>query len=456
MNPVSNVSNTSTQAPSSPGIGSGLNVNGIINKLVAVEAKPLQGLQKQKSHLQDEVGALGKLKSALSTFQGAVQSLNADQLQAHTATSGDKTKFTATADGSAATATYQIGVQRLAEAKQSLSKAFADANSTTIGSAGDKMTLQVGSGSSNSFTVTIGGKTLQGIRDAINNASHNAGVTASILHTNAGYQLVVSSDRTGTANAFTTSFSNSSGGTAADPLSLSATRSAADAKITVNGQTATRSTNTLSDVIQGLTLNLSGTNASGNTTSLTVGNDSSTVKKNIQAFVDAYNKVHKRLDSFKSGALSGDNTPALVRNRMLSVLNTPASGLGGAYSYLAGIGVAIQKDGSMGIDTSRLDAALNSDPRTVAKLFLDKTQGFAARLAAAAGQMAGPGGLVSTETQSIQNDVGQVQNRIDAEQHSLDLKRRSLRKQYTALDSLMGSMKSTQSFLTKQLASLPA
>ncbi len=456
MNPISHNSNTQLQAPSSPGIGSGLNVNSIINKLMTVEAQPLQALQTQQSHMQDQVSSLGKLKSALATFQGAMQGMNTDQLQAHTATSADKTKLTATANGSAATSTYRIGVSALASAKQALSKAFTDSGTTTVGTAGDRMTLQVGSGPSRSFTVDMGGKTLQGIRDAVNNAAGNQGVTASILHTNAGYQLVLSADQTGTANAFAASFTDGSGSAITDPLSLSTTQPPSNASITVNGQQVTRSTNTISDVIQGVTLNLAGTNASGSTTRVTVANDHSAVKKHIHAFVDAYNKLNKSLDNLQSGALSNDNTPALVRNQLLNVLNTPASGVSSTYSYLAGIGVAIQKDGSMGIDSTQLNNALNTDPRGTARLFLNSTQGFATRLADMARQLAGPGGLVSTETGAIQNDVSRVQDRIAGEQHNLDIKRHSLRKQYTALDSLMGTMKTTQSFLTKQLANLPA
>ncbi len=441
---------------SSPGIGSGLNVNSIISKLMSIESQPLQALQKQQSDLQSEVSALGTLKSALSTFQSAMQGMNADQLQAHTATSADTTKFTATADGSAANSTYQIEVSTLAAAKQSLSSAFADSGTTTIGNSGDQMTIQVGSSSSNSFTVSVGGKTLQGIRDAINNATDNKGVTASILNTNAGYQLVLSSDQTGTANAFTTSFTDSGGASIADPLSLSTTQSAADAVIKVNGQQATRSTNTISDVIQGVTLSLAGTDASGVTSTLTVANDQSTVKKNIQSFVDAYNALNKSLDKLQSGALSSDNTVSLLRSQLLGVLNTPASGVSTSYSYLAGIGVSIQKDGSMGIDSTQLDNALNTDPRGVAQLFLHDTQGFATRLGSLAQEMAAPGGLVDTETQSINNNISSLQNQIDTEQKNLDIKQQSLQAEYSSLDALMGTMQTTSSFLTQQLANLPA
>lgn len=437
---------------SSPGVGSGLDVSSIISKLIAVDSQPLQALQQQQSNMQSEVSALGTLKSALSTFQNAMQGLTSDQLQAHTATSADTTKFTATADGSAVASSYNIEVSALAAAQQDLSSAFTDSNTTTIGNAGDQMTIQVGS---NSFTVDTGGNTLQGICDAINNAADNAGVTASILNTDSGYHLVLTADQTGTANGFTTSFTDSSGAAISDPLSLSTSQAAADAVINVNGETATRSSNTISDVIQGVTLNLTGTDASGVSTGLTVSNDSSTVKKNIQTFVDAYNTLKGTLDKLSSGALSGDSTISVIRSQLFSVLNTPASGVSNSYSYLAGIGVSIQKDGSMGIDTTQLDNALNIDPQGVARLFLDSTQGFATRLGDAAQQIAEPGGLIDTETQSINSEIGSLQGRIDTEQNNIDQEQQSLQQQYSALDALMGTMNSTSSFLTQQLANLP-
>ncbi|HKJ22824.1 MAG TPA: flagellar filament capping protein FliD, partial [Gammaproteobacteria bacterium] len=254
----------------------------------------------------------------------------------------------------------------------------------------------------------------------------------------------------------TTSFTDSGGASIADPLSLSTTQSAADAVIKVNGQQATRSTNTISDVIQGVTLSLAGTDASGVTSTLTVANDQSTVKKNIQSFVDAYNALNKSLDKLQSGALSSDNTVSLIRSQLLGVLNTPASGVSTSYSYLAGIGVAIQKDGSMGIDSTQLDTALNTDPRGVAQLFLHDTQGFATRLGGLAQDMAAPGGLVDTETQSLNNNISSLQNQIDTEQKNLDIKQQSLQAEYSSLDALMGTMQTTSSFLTQQLANLPA
>lgn len=440
---------------SAPGVGSGLDVTGIISKLMAIEARPLQALQKQQSGLQAEVSGLGQLTSSLSTFQTALQGLTLDQLQAHTATSADATKFTASADGTAVVGSYQIEVVSLAQAQQMASKAFADSTTTTVGNAGDTMTIQVGSSASNAFTVTIGGQTLTGIRDAINNAAGNKGVTASILHTDAGYQLVVSSNQSGTANGLTVSFANSSGTAITDPLSLATTQAAADAVIKVNGQQATRSSNTISDVIQGVTLNLVGTSATGVTTALTVGQDPTTVTKAIQSFVDAYNALHKSLSDLQAGSLSGDSTVSLVQSQLLGVLNTPATGVSTTYSYLAGIGVSIQKDGTMAIDTTQLNTALSTDPQGVAKLFVDSSQGFATRLATLAGQLSGANGLVASQTQGLNDSISTLQTQIDNQQQALVAKQQALQAQYAALDALLGTMKSTSDFLTQQLAALP-
>ncbi len=440
---------------SSPGVGSGLDVNGLITKLMAIESIPLQNLQKQQSNLQSEVSALGQLTSAISTFQTAMQGLTTAQLQARTATSGDNTKFTATAAGGAATGVYQIGVQSLAAAQQMVSAAFADSTTTTVGSAGDTMTIQVGSSTSNAFTVTIGGQTLTQIQDAINNAPDNKGVTASILHTDAGYQLVLSSNQTGTANALTLSFKNSSGSTITDPLSMTTTQAAADAVITVNGQTATRSSNSISDVIQGVTLNLVGTNASGTTTTLTVAQDPNGITTAVQGFVDAYNALHKTLGDLGSNALSGDSSLSLIQSQLFAVLNTPAAGVSTTYSYLAGIGVSIQKDGTMALDSSQLTTALNTDPNGVAKLFTDPTQGFATRLGNLAQQLIAPNGIVDGETQSLNGQISFLQNQIDSQQVRLTAEQTTLRQQFSSLDALLGTMQTTSNFLTQQLTALP-
>lgn len=440
---------------SSPGIGSGLDVQSIITKLMAIESQPLQALQQQQSNLNAEVSAIGTLKSSLSTFQTAMQGLTVDQLQAHTATSADTTKFTATADGTAVASAYNIEVVSLAYSHQMMSSAFADSNTTTIGTTGDTMTIQVGSNASNAFTVDIGGQTLAGIRDAINSAADNKGVTASIMNTDAGYQLVLQSNQTGTANAMTLSYADGSGSPITDPLSMATTQAASDAVIKVNGQTATRSTNTISDVIQGVTLNLVGTSASGVTTALTVAADQTTVKSAIQSFVDAYNALQKSITSLQSGALANDNSPSMVQSQLYDVLNTPATGVSNYYSYLAGIGVSIQKDGTMGIDSTQLDNALNTDPSGVAQLFVNSTQGFAVRLGNLAGTLVASGGLLDSETQGLNDNISQLQTQINNEQQNLDSVQQNLQQQYTALDTLLGGMKTTSDFLTQQLASLP-
>ncbi len=444
-----------TPTISSPGVGSGLNVNSIISQLMAVESIPMQNLQKRQSGLQSEVSALGQLTSAISTFQTAMQGLTTAQLQARTATSADNTKFTATAAGGAAAGTYQIEVVSLAQTQQMASAAFADSTTTTVGSAGDTMAIQVGASTSNAFTVTTGGQTLTQIRDAINNAADNKGVTASILHTDAGYQLVLSSNQTGTANALTLSFQDGSGTAITDPLSLATTQAAADAVIKVNGQQATRASNTISDVIQGVTLNLVGTSATGVSTALTVAQDPTGVTSAVQGFVDAYNALHKTLGDLGSKALSSDSTVSLIQSQLFGVINTPATGVSSTYSYLAGIGVSIQKDGTMALDSTQLTTALSTDPNGVARLFTDATQGFATRFGNLAQQLATPGGIVDGETQGLNDQISSLQTQIDNQQVRLTAEQQSLRQQFSALDALLGTMQTTSNFLTQQLAALP-
>lgn len=444
----------STPVLSSPGIGSGLDINTIISQLMQAESQPLQVLQGQQSDTKASISALGQLTSALSTFQGAMDGMTQDSLQAHTASSADTSVYTATATGAAAIGTYQIEVDSLAQAQRMMSAAQPDSGTTTIGTAGDQMTIQVGSDPTNAFTVTIGGDTLQSISDAINTAADNKGVTASIMHTDAGYQLVLSSNQTGTANALTLSYTDSQGGSIADPLTMGTTQAATDAVIKVDGQQATRSTNTVSDVIQGVTLDLVAQSAAGTTTALTVASDPTSIQTAVQGFVDAYNALHKTVGSLGAGALQGDSTVNLMQSMLLNVLNTPASGVSTTYSYLAEIGVSIQKDGTMALDSTQLSTALNTDPSGVAQLFINSTQGFATRFSDLARQLTAPGGMLDSEVQGLNDTVSRLQDQISNEQDNLNQIQTSLQQQYSSLDALLGTMNSTSTFLNQQLSSL--
>lgn len=193
-------------ALSTPGIGSGLDIGGIIDKLMSLERAPVSRIDTRLVELKAQVSAYGSLKSAVSTFRDSLDKLaDISKFKAFTATSSAATVVTTSASGSSGKGVYNINVQRLAENhRMAAGTTYADTGSTTIGTAGDTMTIGVGT---ESFTVDVGGKTLAGIRDAINTASANTGMTASVLKDDAGYRLSLSSNSTGSGKALSVSYS---------------------------------------------------------------------------------------------------------------------------------------------------------------------------------------------------------------------------------------------------------
>ncbi|MGA7800089.1 MAG: flagellar filament capping protein FliD [Gammaproteobacteria bacterium] len=441
-----------TPALSSLGVGSGIDLQSIVQKLMAVESQPLQRLQKQQSDYQAQLSAYGKLSSALSTFQTAMQGFtDPTQFQAFTTTSSNQNVLSATADSSATAGNYQLTVSKLAQAQTDTSQGFADSNTTTVGSAGDQMTITVGS---NSATINVGGQTLQQIADGINQSSSNPGVTASVINngsTSNPYQLMLTADKPGGANGFSLSFTNSSGSAITDPLGTSTAQPAQDAAFTVNNVAVSSTTNTVTGVLPGVTLNLNGVTSTGSTVTLSVAQDQKGIGAQVQKFVDAYNTVHSAIGSTQTGTSTSDSTVRLMQSMLFNTLNTPASGASSTYSYLAQVGVSVQKDGTLSVDTSTLNSALASDPNGTANLFAS----FAGSLVTLGQQLSGPQGLVQTRTQGLNNNISNVQDQIDQMQQYLDSYQQTLTKQYSALDQLLGNMKGTSNYLTQQLASLP-
>jgi len=446
---------------SSPGVGSGLDVNTIVDKLMAVERRPIDLLDKKKSTYDTELSAYGKLSSALADFQSAMSDL--DQLSnfsRFTTTSSDESVFTATTSENAAIGASTINVTALAQHHKLYSAAFAD-TATTVGTG--TLTIAVGG---NSFDVVIDGSnnTLTGIRDAINEANGNTGVTATIINADDGSHLVFTANESGTSNSLNITVNGDGDGsdtdnaglsqlvyTAGGTTNLSVLQAAADAQLTIDGFAITSASNTVDGVLQGVSLQL---NAVGSG-SLTVSRDNSAVKDSVQNFVDTYNQLGTTLKDLRSGDLQGDSTLLTIRNQFHSVFNSAATGVSGSYSYLSEIGVSFQKDGSLGVDTASLDKALTTDFSGVAKLFADSNIGFATRLKDTADALLGSDGVIETRKDGINASITRLQDRRAVLEQRMTMVETRYRAEFTRLDGLLGQLQGTSNFLLNQLSNIP-
>lgn len=382
-------------ALSSPGIGSGLDVNSLVSQLMALEQRPLSLLNTKEAKLQAQLSAYGSMKGALSSFQSAVASLASPaKFSAAKASVADATVVSANAASSASPGSYSIEVQTLAQAQKLKSGTFATTDAT-VGTG--TLTIQFGTYSGGSFalnpdksakTISIGSanSSLAGVRDAINAA--DAGVSASIINDGSGYRLVIASKDTGQANALKISvddddlddtdaaglsllaYNAATGGT----TNLSQTVAAQNATAVIDGITVTKSSNMLTDAIDGVTLTLL---KEGGATSLTVAKDTTGIKSAVEAFVKSFNDLNATLTNLskydaaskQASILTGDATVRSVQSQLRGLFNTALSTAGGGLTTLVDIGVTFQTDGTLKLDSSKLTAALNNSAKDVSTLF---------------------------------------------------------------------------------------
>lgn len=388
-------------AISSPGIGSNLDVNGIVSQLMAIERRPLTVLDRREAGFQARISAFGALKGALSSLQGATRTIaDPTRFQTTKASIADASIGTVAATGSAAPGSYALEVTRLAQAQKVVAAGQASAT-TAIGTG--TLAIDFGTISGGSFNATSGQYTgasfaasgaaaktvtidaahasLSGIRDAINAAK--IGVNASIVNDGGAspYRLALSTADTGASRSVRIAVSGDvalQSLLAHDPAGtqgLSETITAQNAALKIDGVAITKPTNVVTDAIEGVTLTLAKTTSTA--TAVTVSRDTGAIRSNVEGFVKAYNDANralKELSAYNAGSkqgalLQGDGTVIQIQSQLRNAVAGALKGVFGAYSTLGQIGVAFQKDGSLAINATKLSAAIDAAPGDIGQLF---------------------------------------------------------------------------------------
>jgi flagellar hook-associated protein 2 len=391
-------------ALSSPGIGSGIDVNGIVTQLMSIERRPIDLLDRKEASFQSQLSALGSLRSGVAALQSATTGLaNPARFQTRVVNSSDIAVLTGSATSRADGGTYNVAVTQLAQGQSVV--AAGQASTTAAIGGGTATTLRFDFGTISggtlaagvytgasftqdanraSATVTIDAtnNSLSGIRDAINTAG--IGVRATIVSDGSGtpFRLALQSTTTGaTSNLRVTvtgeaALSSLLGYDPAGTQNLVQTQAGQDALATVSGLQVSSTTNTLADVIEGVTLNLTKVGSS----TVTITRNTNEATQLVQGFVKTYNDLEKLLDDLSAadptgrtrGPLSGDFAVRNVQTQLRAALGGAVTTSGGI-STLSQVGVSFQKDGSLALDTTKLSAALSSDPDGVAEFFAAAT-----------------------------------------------------------------------------------
>jgi flagellar hook-associated protein 2 len=452
-------------AITSAGLGSGLDIEGLVSKLVAAEGQaPSVRLATKEANLQADLSALGSLKGALSSFQASVQGLKElSSFKVRTATSSNAELFTVTADSTAVAGSFSIKVEQLAQTAKMRSADLAFASDSALVGGGTLTTALGATG----FTVTTEATTtLAGVRDAINQAADNPGISASIVKISAtDSRLVLTSTVPGAANTLGITATP----TIADPgndltrlatANLIAVQPPLDAVIQVDGQSVTRSSNSFADVISGVSIALKKADPL-TTGTLSVTLDKDSAKSKVNEFINAYNSLAGAMNGLSSynaqtkqaARLFGDTTLRGVQNQLQQVLSASVQNVAGI-STLSEIGIKTNKGGVLVLDTAKLDSVLAAKPEAVSQLFASGN-GLAKRLDTVLTNYLSSDGALSSRVDGVNKQISGITLQRDRLNIRLTDIEARYRRQFTAMDTLLGQLQNIGSFLTQQLANLP-
>lgn len=451
---------------SSAGLGSGLDINSLVSQLVQAERAPASGrLTTRETRVSSKLSAYGTLKSTIAEFQESLKKLKKiETFQNRSAKVSDESLLKATGGTTATPGSYRVIVESLAQTQKLASDAYAG-SSTVVGTGQLQFSAN---GKSFNVDITAANNTLAGIRDAINGATGNPGIKASIVNATTGSHLVITAAGSGTAEGMTIAVSGATGSLsdlaynpAAGSNPMTVQVAASDARIDLDGFKITSATNVFSNAIDGVTLTAAKVDLA-TPVDITVANDSAASKTAVDQFVSSYNKLQSKLNEMTSynattksaGQLQGDSLTSRLASQLRNELNTALSGVDADLDTLTELGItSAAKTGTLSVNSSKLDKLVSERFEDVAALFTGDN-GLAARMNKMLDAFSGSDGSIAARTKSLQGE----QKSLATQREALDLRMTQLEsrymKQFTALDTMMSSLASTSAFLSQQLATL--
>ncbi len=452
------------------GLSSGINAEEIISKLMELERRPVKLLQSKQTAYNDKITVYSDLASKVSAFKTATDALRTtSNFYAKKASVSDSTLLDAAVTNTAAAGSYNIsshsiaGKIQLAQVEQKSHTAGTAAITTTVnGSGSDKVFQYTYAGTQRSLTVSDG-TTLEGLRDLINSDTSNPGVNATIIYDGTVYKLALTGADSGSTKVISIDSGTTLDGTGSTVNftsgAFTTNQSAQDAKLRINGIDITSSSNDVSDVISGLTITLKMESTSSATISVT--NDTDSIKKKISDFVNAYNDVINYVAAKSTwnsttrigGPLLGDSTARDVVRRLKEMAISTVSAASADVDSLSEIGITTNsKDGQLTINSTTLGDKLSSKIDDVAKLFTATTTGIANQMWSYADTITKTtDGALTIRKSGLQSVVTSIASNIKNLETRLEKTEDDLRRRFSALESLLSGLTSQSSFLSSQI-----
>lgn len=448
---------------SSLGVGSGLDLSGLLDQLDSAERLKLQPFATQKKAQQTKLSAYGRLESALTKLQDAAKKLGDSKTFQAVTSSITGTGVTAAAKSDAVAGRYEVEVTKLARAQSLATPGVVD---RTADLGAGSLTISVGGNAPMTIDLAAGASSLEDVRDAIN--QQNGGVSASIVNDGSGapHRLVLTSSATGTASQMTIASTGSLTGllgydSAAHAGVMQQAVAADNAVLKVNGIDITSQSNLVEGAVQGVSLSLS---EAGGSHVLTVERDSAAIKSAVTGFVDAWNSLQSTVSSLTAynadtqvaGDLLGDATLRSVQSQLRNVLT---ASLGeGALTRLADVGIELELKGTLKLDGDKLDGLIAGGLASVSGFFagVGTADGLADKLSSTLETVLKDGGALDTVSKGVEGRIKSLDERYARMEESISATVERYRKQFTQLDLMLSEMNATTSYLTQQFDALNA
>ena len=428
------------------GLSTGLDTTSLITKLVAAEKSSETQYTKEQTTISNQKSIIDALTSSVASLGSLASNMALPStLQLRTASSSDS-HISVAVSGSATPTVHDIRVNQLASAQVTSSNTYAS-NTPGIAGAG---TLAITSGALTGTITWDATDTLSSIATKINNAS--AGVSASVLFDGSQYRLMVASSSTGTANAPSFVETGSALGLA-NPANVKVP--AHDAKVSIDGVDIVRSSNIIDDALPGTTITANSIHAATDPdTSMTVSVDTTALTAQMQAFVTAFNSIAGATASqltynssaTTQSALFGDSTLRGMQSTMSEFTSRTFGSMN-----LTDLGVTMDKDGLLSLDSTKLNTKLQSNPTAITDMFV--TGGLASSLKSFSNLYSEAGdGVLVTKSAGMTDRSSLLQDQIDQIENNATALQKRLEDQFSALEAAMSQLNGQSSYITQMMS----
>ncbi|MEC4025580.1 flagellar filament capping protein FliD [Pseudomonas fulva] len=437
------------------GLGSGLDISGIVKALASAEKAPKQTqINNQTTATTTSLSAIGSVKSALETFRAAVAKLNtASSFSGLASSSSDEAIAKIKLGDGASSGNYALEVTQLATASK-ISTQIYEKTSTIVNDSGETQTLTINQGNATHSVNIAAGATLQQARDTINDQLQSKGITANIVTDASGSRLIFSSTKMGEGTELTL------GGDASMAQGVSTVATPQNAKYTLDGLALESASNTVTGAISGVDITL----VKEGKSNLAVTSNSDTLKTSVKSFVTAYNalmttintqtKVTTGADGAATGsaALTGDAT---MRSLVNSVRNEISHSVGATgLRTLSQLGInTVQKTGLLEFNDTKWDAAVKTYGADINNLFTGK-DGLLTRMTNVTEEYTKAGGILASRQTSLTNQLKELEESQQALDRRIDSLTDTLTKKYNAMDTMVAQLKATSDSVMTTLNAL--